>query len=299
MHVHVHRFRRQLQEKHRRRVRALGEGAGPGLRKRRQQQAVPHSPAVDEQVEVVAVAEAQVRRRHEAPQAPGQLAVHEGHQASQLLAQEGRQPLTGIVHRRQHQGRAAVGAEGPVHARRAEGEPRHGAPELGMLGVGGFQEPPTGRQLGEEIPHGHGGAAAPRGGRHLLDDTELAAQAVTSAFGLGAGKVEAAHAGDARQGLPAEPEGAQVAQVLRRAHLAGGVALQGQVQVIPGHAGAIVGHLQQTLAALFPGHLDAAGPGVQGVLHQLFQHGGGALHHLPGGDLVGHLVGQDPDAGHG
>ena len=41
------------------------------------------------------------------------------------------------------------------------------------------------------------------------------------------------------------------------------------------------------------------GLGIQGVLDEFLDHAGGPLHHFAGGDLVGHLFGQQLDAVHG
>ena len=214
------------------------------------EQAISHRPAVHEQVEVVPIPEAEVRWGDEAPQKPGSLAIHEGHQTPHLLTQQGRKALARIRHGWQHQWCASIRSDGPMDAGGAECQPRHSAPELGVFSIRGFEEPAAGGQLGEEVPNNHRGTAAAGDGRDFLDDPEFAAQAVARTFCLGAGEIEAAHAGDARQGLSAEAERAQVPQVLRRAHLARGVALQGQVQLVPGHAGSIVGHFQQPLAPL-------------------------------------------------
>ena len=47
---------------------------------------------------------------------------------------------------------------------------------------------------------------------------------------------------------------------------------------------------------LLDAHLNALGAGVQAVLHQLLDDGRGALHHFPGGDLIGNLGRQLGDA---
>ena len=69
------------------------------------------------------------------------------------------------------------------------------------------------------------------------------------AIPLRAMEFEARDGGDGGQGFAPETEARQMAQVISRAHLAGGVALQGQVQIVPAHAAAIIGDFQQALAA--------------------------------------------------
>ena len=43
---------------------------------------------------------------------------------------------------------------------------------------------------------------------------------------------------------------------------------------------------------------DAVGAGVERILQQFLDHGRWPVHHLAGGDLVGHLVGKNADAAH-
>ena len=45
-------------------------------------------------------------------------------------------------------------------------------------------------------------------------------------------------------------------------------------------------------------HRHGAGPRVYGVLHQLLDHAGGALHHLAGGDEVRQMRGKLLNMGH-
>ena len=63
-------------------------------------------------------------------------------------------------------------------------------------------------------------------------------------------------------------------------------------------AGTIVGHLDQAPACLLNSHGDVMPAGVQGILHQLFNHRGGPLDHLTGGDLGGNIGGKNAN-GHG
>jgi len=51
--------------------------------------------------------------------------------------------------------------------------------------------------------------------------------------------------------------------------------------------------------ARFHADLDAGRARVERVLQHLLDHGGRALHHLAGGDLVGNGFGEDVDAAHG
>ena len=76
------------------------------------------------------------------------------------------------------------------------------------------------------------------------------------------------------------------------------MAQKGDAGVLGGHAAAVVSHADIGGPAAAQLHGDVLGPGVKGVLHQLFDDGGGALHHLAGGDHVRHVGGEDIDNCH-
>lgn len=118
------------------------------------------------------------------------------------------------------------------------------------------------------------------------------------ALGRGGLEGEAGYAGDGGQGFAAETEGGEAVEVGGFVDLAGGVAFEGEEGVFAVHAGAVVLDPHEGAAAVGELDLDAGGAGVEGVFHQLLHHGGGALHHLAGGDLVGDPGGEDADLGH-
>jgi hypothetical protein len=89
-----------------------------------------------------------------------------------------------------------------------------------------------------------------------------------------------------------------VLQVVEAGDLAGGVALEGQRQLVLGDAAAVVGHPDAPHAALLELHLDGRRAGVHGVLEHFLEHRGGPLDDLAGGDLVDEVVGEEVD-GHG
>ena len=67
---------------------------------------------------------------------------------------------------------------------------------------------------------------------------------------------------------------------------AGGVAAQGNGQLVAGNAAAVVLDGNQPHAASQQPHGDLAGARVQGVVHQLAHLRGGALHHFASGNLA-------------
>ena len=97
---------------------------------------------------------------------------------------------------------------------------------------------------------------------------------------------------------PRKPRLATRSRSSRRGDLAGGMARQGQRQLVAGDAAAVVGDLEQLGAAGGQLHLDGARAGVEAVLQQLLERGGGPLDHLASGDLVDEQVGEWTDGGH-
>ena len=70
------------------------------------------------------------------------------------------------------------------------------------------------------------------------------------------------------------------------------MAQEGHARVLGRHAAAVVGDADIGRAAPADLHGHVFGPGVEGVLHQLLDHGGRALHHLARGDQIRHMRGE-------
>ena len=60
----------------------------------------------------------------------------------------------------------------------------------------------------------------------------------------------------------------------------------------------VVADLDALASAIFEEHVDRARAGIDGVLDELFDDGGGTLDDFTGGDLVDQLGRQEMDAGH-
>ncbi len=124
-------------------------------------------------------------------------------------------------------------------------------------------------------------------------DRHLGAQLLP---GAARAQLDLRHGGDRGECLAAEAEGAQGVEVVGRADLRGGVAVEGEACVDGRHAAAVVHDLDELLAAVAEVDLHAAGPRIDGVLHHLLDDRGGAVDHLAGGDLIGYHLGQQADS---
>ncbi|EEG24102.1 hypothetical protein EIKCOROL_01183 [Eikenella corrodens ATCC 23834] len=170
---------------------------------------------------------------------------------------------------------------------------------MGVFGVFGFEEFAPGGGVEEEVGHFHAGAygMGGRGGRLDLPVAGAHLAGGSAAF-LAAGEGEAGHGGDAGQPFAAKTHAAHVFQILQRGDFAGGVAGEGEREVVGVDAAAVIGHADEADAAAGQLNLDAGGAGINTVFDDFFERGSGAFHHFAGGDLVHEVVGQGMDTGH-
>ena len=73
--------------------------------------------------------------------------------------------------------------------------------------------------------------------------------------------------------------------------------LKAQGGILAPHAQTIVLHGDPVSPCILQLHGDTRSAGIEGILHELLDDGSRALHHLSGGDLVRHVLGQTLDAG--
>ena len=163
---------------------------------------------------------------------------------------------------------------------------RHG----GGLGTVLLHEFQPGRGVVKEVRHPDGGALR---GALLPDGLHVPALTMNGGtYGIlrpSGQHVYPADGGNSRQSFTPEAKGPDLGQILRRAELTGGVAQKGGGQLLRRNAAAVVCHPDQAHAAPLDLHHNGGGSGVDGVFHQLLHNRGGALHHLAGGDQVGHM----------
>ena len=115
--------------------------------------------------------------------------------------------------------------------------------------------------------------------------------------GLGAARAQAelGNRVDGGQRLTPETHGGHGFELGQIAHLAGGVALERQRELVARDAAAVVLDHDQAHAAGLQPQRELARPGVERVVDQLAQHRSRALDHLTGGDLADERVGQLAD----
>ena len=161
-----------------------------------------------------------------------------------------------------------------------------------QLALVAFHEFAADREIGEQPLHGDGAAAA-AGGLRFLQQGAVAEKAPPAAAVLVVRRlqVDVGHLQDRGQGLAAKAQGEQAVQVLQLHQLGGAVALERDLDVVGAEAAAVVLDAHQLLAPGAQRHGDLAGAGVDGVLHELLDHGKGALDHLAGRDLAEHVLG--------
>ena len=90
---------------------------------------------------------------------------------------------------------------------------------------------------------------------------------------------------DRRQRLAPKAKEADVDQIII-GEFRGGVAFDGERQILRPHADAVVGHADKALAAAPKRDVDLACIGINGVLDKFLHHAGRALDHLARRDAV-------------
>ena len=128
--------------------------------------------------------------------------------------------------------------------------------------------------------------------RHVRSSLHLDAGR-RSPISRGRRHLKAGNARDRRKRLAPEAQGPDVGDVDCRPDLAGRVAHQGHLRVFPRHAAAVIGDRYEFASAFHNFDANTPGAGVQGVLDELLDHRGGALHHFARGYLVGHVFREE------
>ena len=167
------------------------------------------------------------------------------------------------------------------------------------LGRDLFHELQPGRGVVKQVAHHHGRPLGTAGLLHLTGHAPLQTERRPKGrAGSARHHINARHGADGGQRLTPEAQRADGFQIVLGTQLTGGVAQKGGGQLLGRHAAAVVGDPDEGHAAVIDLHRHLLGPGVDGVFHQFLGHAGRTLHHLAGGDQVGHMTVQYTNVGH-
>ncbi len=305
MHIHIHLGRIQLQVQHKSRVAAVVQHIPIGLLHRVGDQPVANNPPVDEKVLQVCLATRERGQTHPTPQLQGRhlrlningllhkrRAANRGHPPLALrLASAG---LKIVQH-------LAVMAQTEGHVEARQGQALDHFFQVIEFGLFRAHELAPGRGIKKQVAHFHGGTA--RMGRRLHLHFHIAPLAGgTAAFAtvfIGiAGEGQAGHGADTGQGLTAKPQAVHSLQVFQRGYFAGGVAGQGQRQVVSGHADAVVAYADQLAAAGLHVYIHPGSTRIKAVFQHFLNDRRGAFHHFASGNLVGQPGAEQMNSGH-
>ena len=184
-------------------------------------------------------------------------------------------PVVSVLQRRKEMLELPAGGESEGDPRMRQGLFQQCLPAQGGLGRRALEKAPAGRKVEEQVGHVHHG---PRRSLVFLQQ-ELPAPRHHEAEGRRgfppAGRQarpaddrQAGAGGHGGQGLAPKAEGVHAVQILFIPDLGGGVALPAQGQILPGHALSVVGDPDAGLPSSLDAALDAAGPGVDGVVEE-------------------------------
>ncbi len=276
-----------LEEQHVRRLAVAVQHVGVRLADRVGDDLVAHEAPVDEEVLRVAAGAGVSGPGGEAGEREARrLDAHLDRVGGEVVAEHPGGALARPLGRQVREAPAVVG-EREGHGRARQGDARErlvAARELGGLAL---QELAPGRRVEVELLDLDRGARGERGRLEGRDRPRLAGDAPGVALpGPAAGDGEPGNGPDRGQRLAAEAQGGRPLQVLDCRDLAGCKAGDGQCKLFGLDAAAVVGHAQPPHAAVHEVHRDGLGIGVEAVLEQFLQRGGGPLDDLARRDLI-------------
>ncbi len=299
-----------LEEHHRDRVAPHGEQRVIRLDDRVRDGAVLEPAAVDEQADVSPVGAVQggcahiAAHRGAAPVMQGRsrsvvriaISAQGDHLAGELQAVDLDQHVEQLARSGRLEEQLAVGYQGEAALGIRQRVAGHDLLDVRGLGRRLLEELQPRGHVGKQVLHGHCGAPRRAHKRvlHLVafghpDECGRVAPLTSRE------QCHLRHRGDACEGLPAEPKGGQVPQILRGAELGGRVAQESHAHLVRRDAAAVILDPDQAPPSLPHLHPDIGRAGIQAVLDQFLDSGRGPLDHLAGGDLIGDFGCQDTD----
>ncbi len=304
VHVDIHHRRVQLEKEYEGRVPAVEQHVPVGLAHRMGDQLVTDHPAIDAEILQIRLTAGKGRQPHPAPEPQTAALLVDGHR---LLDEGGTADaghpapgfLLGMCRSQAEYGTAVVTQiEGHIEARQCQALDH--LLEVAELGFLGTQKLAPCRRVEEQVAHFDRGAL--RVGSRLNPGVHVAPlgldlPGLICVFGTG-GQQQARYRADRGQRLAAKAQGGHPLQIIQIGNLAGGMARQGQRQILMGDAATIIAHPQQLHAALLDIDINASSAGIQAVFQQLLDDRGRPFHHFTGGDLVGQPRRQQMYSGH-
>ncbi|OPZ28388.1 MAG: hypothetical protein BWZ02_01315 [Lentisphaerae bacterium ADurb.BinA184] len=301
MHIDVHRLRRQVHVEHGGGVAALDDEGVVGLAQALVDGLGLGGPAVDEAALVAPSGPGHAGAGDEPGDGDSGLVVINGdHAVVDVAAEEHADAGGGVSAGVCLEDRLVVEAQLEGHGGVGQRLHQHRLLDVRVLGGGLAEELAAGGEVEEEVADadvGAGCAAAVADVPQLAAfDEDLGAAEVVGAAGL---ELEMADGGDAGEGLAAEAEGVDAVDVEGGLDLAGGVGFDAEEGVVAVHAAAVVADLDEAAASLLDADGDAGGAGVDRVLDEFLDDGGGAFDDFAGRDAVGGFRWEDVDEAHG
>ncbi len=304
MDVDVHRRRVDFQEQHEGRMPAVEQHVAVGLAHRVGDQLVAHHAPVDVEILQVRLAAREGRQADPAPQAQaatfdldGQRLLEEGRATDRGHAARAADVVPGLM---QAEHGLAVVAQMECHIETGQRQALDHFLQVVELGFFRPQELAPRRRVEEQVTDFHRGADRVRGRLHPRRHVAPLGLHLPGLVGVGGTRCQgqARHRADRRQCLATKAHAEHRLEVFQFANLAGGVARQGQRQIVRSDAAAVVAHLEQLDAALLDFHIDAPRTGVQAVFQQFLGHRSGTLDDLARSDLVGQARAEQMNTGH-
>ncbi len=159
-----------------------------------------------------------------------------------------------------------------------------------------FKEFTTRRNVEKQIFH-HEVTARHSGARLLADDLRAfddngRANGVILAHGA---QLDLTHGTYRGQSLTAKTHCVECEKVFGTGNLGSTVAFESHTRIGRRHAAAVIYYLYKCTPGVLDYYLNHCGTGIDGVFHKFFNDRGGTLHHLTGGNLIGHRIGKQFD----
>ncbi|KAF5055855.1 hypothetical protein DSECCO2_373510 [anaerobic digester metagenome] len=181
----------------------------------------------------------------------------------------------------------------------AQGQMLHQAVYRRRLRAVFLHELQPGGGIEKQIPDADGGPLRYACRLDLFRNAALQTKGCPGLSQTAAGNSHPADGGNGGQRLAAKTQCSDFSQILGAAQFAGGMAQKGGGQFLRSNAAAVVRHPDEAHSAVLNLHRHGRRSRVHGVFHQLLDHAGRALHHLAGGDQVGHMGIQLLNVGYG